>query len=118
MRDAFHHIAYIYEYYKLPISDVAVCFEIENSSNSILFFEGSLFLERTKMDGLSYCSHISSKSRIIFLKDHPGINYDSVANQLVHDFFLAEFGFSEAGTQQMILQAIESKYPDVLESQV
>lgn len=105
----------IYEHYKLPVSDIAVCFETENSNNNILFFEGSLFLERAKTGGLSYCSRISSKSKIIFLKDYPGTDYDSVSRQLAYDFFLAEFGFPVAGTHQMIMQALESKYPGLLE---
>lgn len=105
----------IYKYYKLPASDIAVRFEMENSNNNILFFEGSLFLERAKTNGLSYCSRISSKSKIIFLKDYPGIDYNSVSQQLAYDFFLAEFGFSTVDTHQMIMQALANKYPELLE---
>lgn len=105
----------VYKHYKVPVHDVAICFEMENSNNNILFFDGSLFLECAKADGLSYCSRISSKSKIIFLKDYPGINYDAVSRQLAYDFFLAEFGFSATGSHQMVLQAFENKYPELLE---
>ena len=41
-----------------------------------------------------------------FHKDYPGIDFDSVSRQLAYDFFLAEFGFYAADSQQMILQAL------------
>ena len=108
-------VAAIYDHNKLPVSDIAVCFETESSNNNILFFDGALFLERAKTDGLSYCSRMSSRSKIIFLKDYPGIDFDSVSRQLAYDFFLAEFGFFAADSQQMILQALKSKYPDLFQ---
>ena len=85
------------------------------TDDNILFFDGSLFLERAKTEGLSYCSRMSSRSKIIFLKDYPGVNFDSVSKQLAYDFFLAEFGFSVAGSRQMVLQALESKYPELFQ---
>lgn len=108
-------VASIYKHYKLPVSDIAVCFKTENSNSNILFFDGSLFLERAKSEGFSYCSRISSKSKIIYLRDYPGIDYDSVSSQLAYDFFLAEFGFPTVGTHQMIMQALESKYPEAFD---
>lgn len=105
----------LYKHYKLPVSDLAVCFETENSNNSFLFFDGTIFLERSKADGLSYCSRMSSKSKTIFLKDFPGNNYDSVSGQLAYDWFLGEFGFSSDGNYQMVMQAFESKYPGIFD---
>lgn len=108
-------ITSLYKHYNMPVNDVAICFEMENSNNNILFFDGSLFLERAKTEGLSYCSRMSSRSKIIFLKDYPGVNFDSVSKQLAYDFFLAEFGFSVAGSRQMVLQALENKYPELFQ---
>ena len=105
----------VYKHYKVPVHDIAICFEMENSNNNILFFDGALFLECAKTDGLSYCSRTSSKSKIIFLKDYPKIDYDSVSRRLAYDFFLAEFGFSATGLHQMVLQAFENKYPELFE---
>ena len=105
----------VYKYYKVPVYDVAICFEMENSNNNILFFDGSLFLECAKADGLSYCSRISSKSNVIFLRDYPDINFDSVSKHLEYDFFLAEFGFSATSSHQIVLQAFESRFPELFE---
>lgn len=105
----------VYKQYGLPVSDIALCFETENSNNSILFFDSSIFLERSKEDGLSYCSRTSSRSKIIFLKDFPDIDYHSVSLQLAYDFFLAEFGFSSVDNYQMIMQALESSYPGIID---
>lgn len=104
-----------YEHYKLPISDMAICFETESSNNSILYFEGPLFLEHSKKNGLNYCSRISSRSKIFFLQNYPKLDYDSISDQLAYDFFLAEFGFSAMDMRQMINQALESKYPQLFE---
>lgn len=108
-------VAAIYDRNELPASDIAVCFETESSNNNILFFDGPLFLERAKTSGLSYCSRMSSKSKIIFLKDYPGIDFDSVSRQFAYDFFLAEFGLTAADSQKLVLQALESKYPELFQ---
>ncbi|MPM47711.1 hypothetical protein SDC9_94425 [bioreactor metagenome] len=107
------NLATIYDYYKVPVSDVAVCFEMENSDNTVLFFDGSIFLNQATKNGLCYCSRIQSKSRIIFLKDFKDLDHQSVASSLAYDFFLAEFGFASNDTSEMVLQAAKEKYPDI-----
>lgn len=108
-----HLIAALYDQYNIPIYDMAVCVEMENSDNIVLYFGGNIFLEQAKANGLCYCSRIESKSKVIFLKDSNVTNYQAVASSLAYDFFLAEFGFDPNYAEKMILQAGKLKYPDI-----
>ena len=106
-------IAILYDYHNIPICDMAVCFEMENSDNTVLYFGGNIFLDQAKANGLCYCSRIESKSKVIFLKDSSATDYQAVASSLAYDFFLAEFGFDPSYAGKMILQANREKYPDI-----
>ena len=108
-------IVSIYDYYKIPMSDIAACFETENSNNVVLFFKGDMFFNDATENGLRYCSRTHSKSQAIFLKDYRQLDYKSFATSLAYDFFLAEFGFSPENVGKMILQALTAKYPDLNE---
>lgn len=103
-------LADIYEHYKIPISDFAVCFEIENANNTVLFFEGQKYLDDAIENGLHFSSRTHSKSRTIFLKNYDSLNYRSLASALAYDFFAAEFGFSPSKSPEMIAQAVNEKY--------
>lgn len=100
----------IYEHYKIPISNFAVCFEMENANNTILFFKGQKYFEEIKENGLHFCSKTHSKSRTIFLKDYGSLDYHSLVSSLAYDFFVAEFGFSPSKSPEMIIQAVNEKY--------
>ncbi len=100
----------IYEHYKIPISNFAVCFEMENANNTVLFFEGQKYFEEIKKIGLHFCSRIHSKSRTIFLKKYDSLDYHSLASSLAYDFFVAEFGFSPSKSPEMIAQAVNKRY--------
>lgn len=104
------NLATVYEHYKIPISNFAVCFEVENANNTVLFFEGSKYFEEIKENGLYFCSRIHSKSRTIFLKNYDLLNYRSLASCLAYDFFVAEFVFSSSKSPEMIAQAVTEKY--------
>lgn len=104
-------LADIYKHYKIPIINFAVCFEIENANNTVLFFEGLKYLEEIQENGLRFSSRTHSKSRVIFLKDYDSLDYHSLAASLAYDFFAAEFGFSPSKSRGMILQAVTQKYP-------
>lgn len=103
-------LATIYEHYKIPIDNFAVCFELENANNTILFFEGQKYCEEIEENGLYFCSRLHSKSQTIFLKDYDSLDYRSVASSLAYDFFVAEFGFSPSKSREMIQQAENEKY--------
>lgn len=106
-------ITKVYDHYNIPIRDMAVCFEMENSDNTVLYFNGNIFLDQAKSNGLCYCNRIESKSKVIFLKDSNVPNYQAVASSLAFDFFLAEFGFDPNYAEEMIFQANKEKYPDM-----
>ncbi len=104
------NLAAIYKHYEIPIGNFAVCFEMENANNTILFFEGSKYCEEIKENGVHFCSRAHSKSKTIFLKDYGSLDYRSLASELAYDFFAAEFGFSPSKSPEMIAQAISEKY--------
>lgn len=100
----------IYEYYEIPINNFAICFEVENANNTVLFFEGKKYLDEIQRNGIRFCSRTHSKSRTLFLKDYDTVNYHSLVHSLAYDFFVAEFGFSSLESPEMIEQAIKMKY--------
>ena len=100
----------IYEYYEIPINNFAICFEVENANNTVLFFEGKKYLDEIQRNGIRFCSRTHSKSRTLFFKDYDTVNYHSLVHSLAYDFFVAEFGFSSLESPEMIEQAIKMKY--------
>lgn len=103
-------LADIYEHYKIPISNFAVCFEIENANNTVLFFEGQKYLDEARESGLHFSSRTHSRSRTVFLKNYDSLDYHSLVSTLAYDFFAAEFGFSPSKSPEMIAQAVNEKY--------
>ena len=109
-------VAIIYDYYRIPVSDMAVCFEMENGGNAVLYFEGEQYLKDVKTQGIRFSNRAWSKSQVIFLRDYDKISYHEVVSTLAYNYFLAEFGFSPETAPKMVLQAVTEKYPDVEKS--
>ena len=107
------NIAAVYEAYHLSISDLAICFELENTSNTALYFKEDSFFDDAKKNGLCVSSRSPVKSKPIFLRDFNNIDYGALVSSLVYDFFLAEFGFLTPETEERIKKAIIEKYPFV-----
>lgn len=99
----------------IQITDLALQIECEDIENTILYFESPLYFKYIEENGLCYSQKQSQKTKIIYLKDCEGIEFDQLAQAVAFDLFAYLFGFHPDRAFEIHIEAQKLKYPDLFE---
>ena len=101
------------EDYNIPISDLALQIECEDIGNAILYFDCPLYFEYIRKNGLCFSQKQSIKTKIIYLKDCEGLEYEQLDQTVAFDLFCYIFGFHPDRAFEIHREATELKYSDL-----
>ena len=80
------------EKFELDSKDFALCFEIENAGNAIIYFNSLLYDEYIKEFGVSIHSEEKTKSNVIFFSDNENYDMKRLPSEIAISFFSVAFG--------------------------
>lgn len=80
-----------------------------------MFFNCPLYYEYIKENGLCFSQKQGEKTRIIYLKDYDGLQYEQLDQAIAFDLFAYMFGFHPDKAFEIHREAQKIRYPDLLE---
>lgn len=78
--------------FTLDLNDFAICFEIENGGNAILFFDTPLYDKYIQEFGVCIHNRMKTKSEILYFQNFEDIILEQLSSQIVIEFFMTAFG--------------------------
>lgn len=92
------------------LSDYALCLEIENGANSVVYIESENYFKFIKKYGLFSHITLNIKSNIIFLKNSKLVNYNDLNLYIILNFLGNSFGYSRGEFAGFLHEYINKKY--------
>lgn len=89
--------------------------ECEDIESTILYFNCSLYYEYIKENGLCFSQKQREKTKIMYLKDYDGLQYEQLDQAIAFDLFAYMFGFHPDKVFEIHREAQKIKYPDMFE---
>lgn len=99
--------------YNISISDLVLQMECEDIGNTILYFDCPSYLEYIKRNGLCFSQKQIEKTKIMYLKDYDGLQYEQLAQAIAFDLFAYMFGFHPDKIFEIHREAQNIRYPDM-----
>ena len=99
--------------FNLSFQDYALCFEIENGEDTVLFFDCIEYEDLVKSTGIPYHNWIENKSKPIVLKNYLNVTDDELFQTVLYDFLLASYGFNPATADKIVVAAHRKRYPEL-----
>lgn len=101
--------------YNISISDLVLQMECEDIESTILYFNCPLYYEYIKENGLCFSQKQREKTKIMYLKDYDGLQYEQLDQAIAFDLFAYIFGFHPDKAFEIHREAQKIKYPDMFE---
>lgn len=99
------------EEYGEQINDYALCIEIEDCENSILYFQGEKFRNYIKGHGLKFACKPQVKSDVWFLSN-TDMKWMDIPWTATHRFFVSSFGLLSKVFDEMYQEAMKLEFPE------
>ena len=97
--------------YGEQINDYALCMEIEDCENSILYFRGEIFRNYIKDHGLKFACKPQVKSDVWFLSD-ADMKWTDIPLTATYRFFDSSFGLLSKVFDEMHQEAMKLEFPE------
>lgn len=96
--------------FNLNLNDFAICFEIENGGNAILFLDTPLYDEYIKEFGVCLHNKKETKSEIVFFQNYENFIPEHLPSEIVIEFFMTAFGMFQEKCCDIINDATKKKF--------
>jgi hypothetical protein len=95
-------------------SEYALCIEVENAENIILFFDCQGYCDYITEEGLCFHNNEYSRSQINYLLKEPKFSFWDIVTGTIISYVLADFGFEPARSARFFADTVRRRRPDLI----